>query len=721
MSETARIDRLIEWNEKDHGTFSRGSRNDFIFNLAIKFNKEGIDKQTALSEIISRYKEKDFTDKEIITSIESAYKRNGHSKPFEKPKSFKPGISDFTTREINPVEFKYWQQYEITAEVLNRFNCLAVNHYYIGALRIESTPQNPIFCYKINNDSFKIYRPLDKKYKFSWYPENNKPAGWYFGLDHCSGDQEIFITGGEKDVMTLSSQGKEAFTLNSETASMPQDLAEKLKGRYKRIVVLYDSDSTGVKHSEKICEEFGFIRGILPAGVKDVSDLIRDGRSISEITFEHFDKKEIQEKDLEEPTLFKKVENFIRKSYELRYNEVSNEIEYKKLKEDSFEELNINNLFIELEHNRIKISIQNLEAILRSDFVPKFNPFLEYFKSLPKWNNGDPDYIEMMANYVHASDQVEFNYHFKKALVRTVACSINDSYLNKHAFILVGPKQNTGKSTFIRFLCPPALESYITETFSSVDKDTEIALSSNIIFNLDELAVLSRTDINHLKAFFAKEYIKVRHPYGKKAVRTPRRASFFGSTNNMEFLSDGTGSVRWLCFEMTEIDFKYSNEIKIDMVWSQAYHLNLNNFKFQLTPEDLDNNETRNQIHQKRSIEMELIQEIFVPGTFDEYDYKISASEVGIELKSQFNNAAISNFSNERIGTAMSLMGYVSKQFRMGNNKIPVKKYLVKMVDGKVPLSLKPKSMDESNQITESASLQQPSYFAGDNPDDLPF
>ncbi len=286
MIDTENFDQIVKWTEEDYGSFQSGSRNDFVFALASKCCHKGIDRQVALREITSRYKEKDFTYNEIRSSVDSAYKRNGNAKPIEEPKIFKPKISDFTTRDINPDEFEFWRQFQITPQVLAKNHCLAVDHYYIGTLRIESTPQNPVFCYKINNDTYKIYRPLDKKYKFSWYPENNKPAGWYFGLDHCRGDQEVFLTGGEKDVMTLSSQGKEAFTLNSETASMPQNLAEELKSRYKRIVVLYDSDSTGVKHSEKICEKFGFVRGILPAGVKDVSDLIRDGRSLEEIKYE---------------------------------------------------------------------------------------------------------------------------------------------------------------------------------------------------------------------------------------------------------------------------------------------------------------------------------------------------------------------------------------------------------------------------------------------------
>ncbi|KEO71743.1 VapE domain-containing protein [Anditalea andensis] len=66
----------------------------------------------------------------------------------------------------------------------------------------------------------------------------------------------------------------------------------------------------------------------------------------------------------------------------------------------------------------------------------------------------------------------------------------------------------------------------------------------------------------------SKSYIKVRHPYDKKPKMEPRRASIWGSTNKAEFLSDVTGSVRWLCFTVIDIDWSYKTVIDIDMVWS---------------------------------------------------------------------------------------------------------------------------------------------------------
>ena len=57
-------------------------------------------------------------------------------------------------------------------------------------------------------------------------------------------------------------------------------------------------------------------------------------------------------------------------------------------------------------------------------------------------------------------------------------------------------------------------------------------------------------------------------------IAKPRRANFIGSTNKDEFLTDETGSVRFVCIELIDkLNFSYKTEMKIDDVWRQAYSL----------------------------------------------------------------------------------------------------------------------------------------------------
>jgi predicted P-loop ATPase/shikimate kinase len=373
---------------------------------------------------------------------------------------------------------------------------------------------------------------------------------------------------------------------------------------------------------------------------------------------------------------FEKVENFISERFDLRYNEVSNEVEYRIKDSDSkFEPLNENNLYRDLQKNFINFSIQKLNSLLRSDFVKKHNPFKHYFESLQNWNQEkDQDYINSLCGYIFTKDPKRFSIQLKKMLVRCIACSISNVF-NKQAFILVHDTQNSGKSTFCRWLCPPELSEYIAENIN-MDKDSLIALTENFIINMDELATMNRAEINQLKAFMSKDVIKVRPPYGKKAVLMPRRANFIGSTNKSEFLNDETGSVRWLCFELTaNLNFNYKNDIDIKNIWSQAYSLFKNGFKYELTPEEIKENEDINRQYRITTAEQELIQEKYFPGDKNDFD-SVFFTATDIKQKLEADNL-LSKINHVNIGKALKVLGF--KQDQKFNGQYQVKGYYVKL------------------------------------------
>ncbi len=301
----------------------------------------------------------------------------------------------------------------------------------------------------------------------------------------------------------------------------------------------------------------------------------------------------IEIKEKKEISKYKKVETYLNNIYSFRYNVISNTIEYKNINDKEYIIANEDNIYRLLQHNNIKFSLANIKSLLRSDFVPEFNPFEEYFKNLPQWQPNDTDYINELANHINAVDQNSFNAHFKKMLVRTVVCSLDDQYFNKHVFVLVHEKQNSGKSTFCRWLCPPILKSYYTEVMNT-DKDSLIALCENLIINLDELSTLNRAEINSLKSIISKQNVKVRRPFDARPCLMPRRSSFIGNTNKDEFLNDETGSVRWLCFKILGINWDYKKNIDIDLIWAQAYALYKSNFKYDLTVAEIGQNEVVN-------------------------------------------------------------------------------------------------------------------------------
>jgi hypothetical protein len=370
------------------------------------------------------------------------------------------------------------------------------------------------------------------------------------------------------------------------------------------------------------------------------------------------------------------IEQFLSNSFGFRNNIVAHVIEYCEKPVTEFRDINENTLYRFLQISDKKFSLALLKSLLQSDFIPEFDPFVSYFESLPSWD-GETDHIGRLANYVKAKDQVSFNHHLEKMLVRCVACAVNEFYYNKQAFIIVGHTQNTGKSTFIRFLCPPSLNRYLYENIST-DKDAMMCLSENFLINLDELAIFDKKEINYLKSLLSKDRVKIRRPFATRATSDARRASFFGSTNNYVFLNDETGSVRWLCFEIESIDFRYSSIVDIDKVWAQAYYLYQNGYKYELTSYEIQENEQRNEQFQYLTQEYELIQKSYTPGTANDYTAFLTASDVLQEISERYS--VRSHLTPERVGKALSKLGFQKTMQRKEGQIHPMYGYFVQKI-----------------------------------------
>lgn len=465
---------------------------------------------------------------------------------------------------------------------------------------------------------------------------------------------------------------------------------EKIEVLFNReIYYLNDADKAGKKNStiKKLSEyKQNFIEIDLFPNRNDgydLADAIIEGlkpeiKPMIAMKVDHAElpKKETPIKNISD---FEKVEQFIGDRYELRRNVVANKIECRaknNLDKITFEELNENNIFRELQKNFINFSLNKLKSLLASDFVSEFDPFKNYFEDLPYWDSQrDPDHILKLTGFLPVKDKERLQKQFKKMLVRSVACSIA-SVVNKQAFILVHSMQNSGKSTFCRWLCPPELNSYITENITT-DKDSLIAMCTNFLINMDELATLNKAEINALKAVMSKDIFKGRLPYAARESILKRRANIVGSTNKTEFLNDETGSVRWLCFELTDkINFEYKTQIDINLIWAQAYSLFKSGFKYELSPEEIAENEIANSEYRIITTEQELIQSVFLPGSKDKLGSKFkTASDIKIMLAYDFPTEKNINISS--IGRALKILGFERVSRRDEHKGTPVKGYFV--------------------------------------------
>lgn len=539
----------------------------------------------------------------------------------------------------------------------------------------------------IPDKKYKIYQPRQKYWgdsKTIWLgssldsfkgKELETDYSYSLGLEELDSTKPVFLSGGEADFIALKNKEYNVFTMGSEVPTMPRYIQDQLieKGiDLKDITVVYDTDEAGIKNSQLLSNNLGCQRIEIPgiSGAKeenDICDYIKKYGSIDyqlERLFRDAEYKVLGK----QKTKIEVVQDFLNDHYQFRLNVISNSIEYKK-KGKGWESCNENEIYRQLQLNDIKFGLANLVSLLGSDFVSKHNPFTDYFQEL-KWDG--KDHISRLASYIKTDNPSWLELMLKKWLMRVYRCATEESFCNKQAFVLVHEKQNSGKSTFIRFLCPPVLKNYIAEDIED-GKDGDIALTENLFINLDELAYLSKSEINKYKSRFSATQVKKRRPYGKKSETFQRIASFVGSTNDQEFLKDSTGSVRFLCFNIENIDWNYSKDININQVYAQAVEMvkRGEHNHGEMTSDELNNNEENNEQFKVSTLEKELVEKYFEP---DENGIPLSTTEMICEInkfESQEGSKIVLNERNKKaIGSAIKELGFDNKQRKInGKNK----------------------------------------------------
>lgn len=357
------------------------------------------------------------------------------------------------------------------------------------------------------------------------------------------------------------------------------------------------------------------------------------------------------------PTIIK-VETDLSGLYDFRYNEVKSNIEFRTKGELEFillDEKAFNSLWCELNKKGIACSTSLLINVLKSDFIPVFNPFKEFFGSLPVWD-GETDYIQLLAETVETTDDDLWHPFFKKWLVAAVGSVINDAVINHSAIVLSGP-QGIGKTTWLVNLLPKELlQYYYSGTINPNNKDTLGFIAENFLVFLDELENLNRNELGSIKELITKPAIKFRRPYARTAEDMPHRASFAGSVNHLEFLGDITGSRRFLCFEVVYINYKHGIDLK--NVYAQALHLYNNDFKYWFSSEEIDVINNSNEQFRLRTMEEELLRTYFEPCVMEEADLVLSTTDVALwfqERKLLTVNAA----TNKRLGQALRALSFL--------------------------------------------------------------
>jgi predicted P-loop ATPase len=581
----------------------------------------------------------------------------------------KPSTLTIEKREFTSQDLDFWGKLGVEKNTLEKFKIYSVYSYtWTGKKPIYTKKEGVCFGMELE-DQNKIYRPHQPDIGVN---KNVLPAfkTGIFGLEQLGTEKKesIIICEGEKDTVVAHSRNFNTVSFGSCTRTILQKEIEVLQNHCNNLFICYDNDEPGIKAVERITKSFPQIIPLhLPKNENikgyDITDYFQEysAADFQKIIDLAVKKNDVEAKnDNQITTILHVVENYLNENYDIRHNIIANEVEMSAKSLNEWMPCNENELWREMQKLSIKVPASTLEKILKSNFVPKFNPLLDYFENLKAWD-GHTDYIKEYAKYVTLAtgeSRDQFDYHFKKWCVRSVKCATDDNYFNKNAFVLSddGKGQNIGKTTWIRNLCPNVLSNYLVDNLPKDEKDAKIVLTQNFIINLDELAALSKQEINTLKSLFSADKIKVRFPYDKKDTVVRRVGNFIGSTNQTTFLHDETGSVRWLCFVADKIDFSYKENFNINNLWSQAFALaNDKNFEEKLTADDIKINEIRNSKFQIQTPEIDLINKYLeIPTAIEEAEL-ISATEIQCYLNGFATQVRLTPVG---VGKALKCLGF---------------------------------------------------------------
>lgn len=362
--------------------------------------------------------------------------------------------------------------------------------------------------------------------------------------------------------------------------------------------------------------------------------------------------EEINEYDVSsrKDSLFDRIHEEISKYFKITFNEIALEYEIQNIKTSLKFAFNESSIIIHLHREKINVSPLVFKTYLKSHFVERINPLLEYFEDLPIWNG--IDHIKKYTTYINTDDNDLFYRQLLKWAVRAVKTVFINEAINKNAIVLEGG-QNYGKSYYLDFLCPKSLTKY-HYTNLGVGKDERIKLAKAFTINIEELDVMGKQDINAIKAMISQVSVNDRLPYAEKTTLLYRTCSIVASTNRAEFLCDDTGSVRWIIFTVLQkLDYSYSKEFNIDDFWSQAYHIfkNQKDFKSELGEEDVRINEQRNERFTIQTVENEYVLKFYAISEEIE-DFRTS-TEIVTDLQVMGQK-----LSNIKIGSALTKYGF---------------------------------------------------------------
>ena len=268
------------------------------------------------------------------------------------------------------------------------------------------------------------------------------------------------------------------------------------------------------------------------------------------------ERKGLKERDSLSKTkqLAESVDLFLKSHYDFRYNVLTEETEFRLLEQmnEGFQPVNqrvLNTICLEAHEAGIACWDRDLSRCIYSTRIAEYHPFRLYLDELPEWDGIDR--VSALARRVSENPLWEKGFRIWMLGMTAQWMGVMGNHANSVAPLLISTEQGYFKSTFCKSLLPPVLRRYYMDKVDLTSQgNVERRLAEMGLLNLDEFDKFSPAKMPLLKNLMQMASLSLCKAYQKNYRVLPRIASFIGTSNRKDLLTDPTGSRRFICVEV---------------------------------------------------------------------------------------------------------------------------------------------------------------------------
>ena len=382
----------------------------------------------------------------------------------------------------------------------------------------------------------------------------------------------------------------------------------------------------------------------------------------------------MNEKSLQE--VIYEIENFLGENYSFRRNLLSGKTEVQEIgegKEPSawciLTEEMFNSILLKMMKEDVggKSPKQHTLEIINSEATVAYDPIKEYLGHLPQWDGRN--HVAELFNRIPGltSEQLSWCCTWLRSAVAHWM-GIDMLHGNEAVPVLIGA-QGCGKTTFATRLLPVELRAYFLDHINFGNKfDTDMALTHNLLVNIDEFANMGPSQQGKLKQTLSKVKVNGRPIFGKSQDDRRRYASFLATTNDEHPLCDTTGSRRYICLQIPKGKLIDNTEaINYEQLYAQLlYEINEKQTPYWFTNDEVIRIQQANLPFFKQDDLEDMIKGCFrIPNDEEEGKWML-CKQVYEKLQERYPYFVGDQSIKIKIGNTLKFMGCSSQHTRQG-------------------------------------------------------